>query len=82
MFFITSMTIIAIPGLFNVICWYLLANCGWKYEVLGQELKKIGEERERYDEIQSQFLKADELYSRDLKETMTSLNHINEYIVI
>lgn len=28
---------------FSVIVWYLMANCSWRYKVLGQQMKRMGE---------------------------------------
>lgn len=41
-FLLTSVILSAISVLFSIIMWYLLLNCGLKFEILGNELRNVG----------------------------------------
>nr|QGW45425.1 odorant receptor 52 [Bradysia odoriphaga] len=66
--------------LFGAIVWYLMANCAWQYEVLGQRISKMGEMRttveESTDERPITDTERDNLYCRDLIEIIKSHNHV------
>lgn len=40
-FFSTEVILSVVVILFSILMWYLLLNCGIKYEVLGNQLKQL-----------------------------------------
>ncbi len=42
-FIVTVAAIGVISVTFSVFVWYLMANCSWRYEVLGLKIRKMGE---------------------------------------
>lgn len=75
-FFIATQSFIAANlVLFSVIVWYLMANCVWRYEVLGQQISKMGET----DERSMTDAERDYVYSRDLIKAITTNNHVKRY---
>lgn len=81
-FIVTEMIIGAVSILFTVIIWYLLAMCSWRFEVLGNQIEKIGKVREEGDEEpRREVLNAtmDDLYQADLLKAVLSKNYLNRY---
>lgn len=71
----------AISVLFSVLVWYLMANCCWRYEVLGNQIERLGELRvdESSDELKVSDAQKNVWYQEDLIETIESWNQIDEY---
>lgn len=79
LFICTEVTISTLSLLFSVIIWYLLANCGWRYEVLGQQMKKLSEipvDEMEEGEHQVSDDDKDTLYLQNLVEVITLRNDL------
>ncbi len=74
-FIATIAVMTAISLLFTTILWYLMANCSWRYEVLGQQIKKMGA-----DDRQISNVEGDNLYRRELDKAIASHTHLKEYM--
>lgn len=81
-FFFTGISIAAVSNFFTVTIWYLMANCSWRYEVLGNQMKKIGKVRTAVNESIQIISKneQDHVFNQDMVETFMSYNYLNEYI--
>ncbi len=81
MFTVSVGIIVAVMIAFTALIWYLMANCSWRYEVLGFEIRKMGEisSDESADVRYISKIEKDNLYSRDLVEAITSFNSLREY---
>lgn len=81
-FLATHMIIVTIALLFSVIVWYLMANCGLRYKVLGQQIRRIGggiTSAEGGKANKRQI--SDRLYLRDLSDVIESHKNLEEYIM-
>lgn len=67
----------------SVIIWYLMATCGLRYQVLGQQMKRMGEvirpSRVLDSERKVSHTKRDSKYFRDLIEAISSHKALNKY---
>ncbi len=82
LFFVTQVTIAALTTSFSVIVWYLMANCGWNYEVVGQQIKEIGEIDESSHKNRISKSQIDTLYQYHLIEAIRSHSDLKEYFYI
>lgn len=75
-----QMMLSAILVSFSIIIWYLMANCSWRYDVLGQEVLKMGKIRKRESVEQHRISDAerDSLYRQDLVETIKRSRALKE----
>lgn len=81
-FLATQMVIVTIALLFSVIVWYLMANCGLRYKVLGQQIKRIGGGITSVDGRKADKRQiSDRLYLRDMLDAMASHENLEEYII-
>ncbi len=82
-FIVTEAFIGTISITFPVFIWYLMANCSWRYEVLGLKIRKMGEiasdESTPADQRRISKIERDNLYNRDLVGAITSYNSLKEY---
>ncbi len=78
LFFATQMIIVFFGSTFSVITWYLMANCGCSYVVVGQRIRKMGEMRSAV-KIKISKTQKDTLYQRHLIETIASHSDLQEY---
>ncbi|XP_037029015.1 odorant receptor 43a-like isoform X1 [Bradysia coprophila] len=62
--------------LFGAIVWYLMANCAWQFEVLGDRISKMGEIRTNFDDRSITDTERDIVYSRDLIEMAALYIHV------
>lgn len=83
LFILTEVVLTGITLLFTVIVWYLMANCSWRYDALGQQMTKMGELPPPVDESEDELVisntQRDCLYLRDLVGAFTQRNHLKEY---
>lgn len=83
MFIGSEMIISSFLFLFSVIVWYLIANCSWRYDVLGEKITEMGKRRkEVYESAVERPIsntERDNLYHRDLVSAITSHSHLKEY---
>lgn len=81
-FLFTEVIIMSISWLFTAIIWYLMANCGLRYVVFGQQLKNMGKvsavDGTTGKRITS-ITKRDNIYRRYLLEAIKSHEYLNEY---
>ncbi len=70
----TLVAMTAISILFTTILWYLMANCSWRYAVLGQQMKRMGADDRKISNVEK-----DNLYRRELDKAITSHTHLKEY---
>lgn len=77
-FLATEMIIVTISLLFSVIVWYLMANSGLRYKVLGQQIKRIGSVEGRIANERQTM--SDSLYFRDMQDAIESHKHLKEYV--
>ncbi|XP_037041485.1 odorant receptor 23a-like [Bradysia coprophila] len=64
--------------LFSTIIWYILLNCSVRYEVLGNELRKIGSQCDIESKISVQEKK--NIFSQDLKASIDDYSQIRKLI--
>ncbi len=79
-FLATQMVIVTISLLFSVIVWYLMANCGLRYKVLGEKIKRIGGIKPVDGKMTNKREISDSLYNRDLVDAIESHKNLKEYI--
>lgn len=83
LFLSTEAIIVLTSLLFVVISWYLMASLLCRYEVLGQQMKTIGQVTPTVDESgkkrQISKIEIDKLYLQDLIRTIESWNYLKEY---
>lgn len=81
-FISTQMAFSAILVSFSIIIWYLMANCSWRYELLGLQVMRMGEMRNlqsvSLEEQQTSSTEGDNLFFRDLVETIKRSNALSE----
>lgn len=80
-FIVTEGVVTSVSILFSVLVWYMMANCGWRYEVLGNRIEKLGElhVEESSDELKLSDAQRDDMYQQDLVEAIAFWNDSNEY---
>lgn len=71
----TAMAMTAISLLFSMILWYLMANCSWRYDALGQEMKKMGEMQ-----LDDESADVRDIYCQELARVIKSHSHLKEYV--
>lgn len=79
----TQAALSAILMMFSVSVWYLMANCGWRYEALGHQIKKMGNEMsvvvyDLEDEREITDAEKDNKFAKDLLKAVTSHIHLME----
>lgn len=78
-FVFTQMILSAISVLFPVIVWYLLANCSFRYVVLGQQIRNMGKRGSVDGKANNRNTEKDNLFRRDLLQCIDSYNYLMEY---
>lgn len=73
-FISTQMAFSATLVSFSIIIWYLMANCSWRYEALGQQVQRMGQ----LEEHPMSNTYRDNLYFRDLVDTISKKNTLIE----
>lgn len=82
-FLFIAMLVVSVAWPFNAIIWYLMANCGLRYEVLGEQIKNMGAVTEPINETAEgrniSVTERDNLYYCDLLEAIESHKYLKEY---
>lgn len=78
-FLATQMIIVTISLLFSVIVWYLMANCGLRYKVLGQQIKRMGGVRSVDGRMADKRHISDSSYLRDMVDAIATHKNLEEY---
>lgn len=74
------MTIISFH--FSILIWYLLLNCSLRYQVLGNELKKMGSECKEELEGKITEQERENVFSNDLKSSIGNHQQMRKYSVV
>lgn len=74
-FIFTEFIIMTVSWLFTVVIWYLMTNCGLRYDVLGQQIKKMGKIKANQLRKKLSDTETDELYRADFLEAIKSHNY-------
>lgn len=74
---VISMTISSIGLYYSAIIWYMMANCGLKFHVLGQRMKTMGKQRLGIGR-KEWVTERDKLYLRDLLKSIAAHNQLTE----
>lgn len=80
MFVCTQMAFSAILVSFSIMIWYLMANCSWRYEILGQQVMRMGrmQSLESVKRHRTSSTESDNFYFRDLLENVNRNNDLIE----
>ncbi|XP_037025860.1 odorant receptor 23a-like [Bradysia coprophila] len=64
---------------FSIVIWYLLLNCSLRYEVLGNEMGKMGS---KWDKVRAKVsvMERENIFSRDLKASIESHLRIRKLV--
>lgn len=82
LFLTTETSLTAAAVLFSIVIWYLLFNCGLRYQVLGSELENMGVKRILDATVKKRKISVVEnrnLFNRDLIDGIESHKDINKY---
>lgn len=77
-FFVIEDIITSVSVIFTVIIWYLMATCSWRFDVLGNQLRKIGEPTTTCLSVDNSIVERNSLYQKQLVDVITSYNCLNE----
>lgn len=81
MFLFTENILTLITITFNVIIWYLLLICSLRYEVLGSELRNMGQNSENGNRKTAK-VQMHKNFFQDLKTSISNHLHLREYVTV
>lgn len=78
-FLATQMIFVTIALLFSVVVWYLMANCGLRYRVLGQRIKGMGRVRSVEGRMADKGQTLESFYLQDMQDVIAAHINLKEY---